>query len=78
MPRSLASTLALAALSLMSVAGFASPAHAHGGDHAHMSVAELVAHLSASLDHKSAMVAIGVAFALATVLALLTGKKRAR
>jgi hypothetical protein len=77
MPRSLATTLALAALSLV-IAGFDSPALAHGGDHAHMSVLELVTHLSASLDHKSAVVAVGGAFALAAALVLLIGKRRAR
>ena len=78
MPRSLVTTLALAALALVIVAGFDSLALAHSGDHAHMSVVELVTHLSASLDHKSGIVAIGGAFALAAALVLLTGKKRGR
>jgi hypothetical protein len=59
-------------------AGLVSPALAHGGDHAHMSVVELVTHLSASLDHKSAIAAIGGAFALAAALVLLIGNRRAR
>jgi hypothetical protein len=43
-----------------------------------MSVADLATHLSASWDHRSTVVAIGGAFALAAALVLLTGKKRAR
>ena len=77
MIRLLAKIMALAALLLVTV-GSGSIVLAHGGDHADMSVVELVTHLSASWDHRSAIVAIGGAFALAAVLVLLTGKKRAR
>ena len=77
MIRLLVKTLALAAL-LVVIAGPVSIAFAHTGDHAHMSIVELVTHLSTSFDHKSAIVAFGGAFALAAALVLLTGKKRAR
>jgi hypothetical protein len=77
MIRLLTKTLALAALLVVTV-GSGSIAFAHSGDHAHMSIAELVTHLSTSFDHKTTIVAIGGAFALATVLVLLTGTKRAR
>ena len=78
MLRSLAVTFVLTALVLVTAAGFGSVAFAHGGDHSHMSVADLATHLSASWDHRSTIVAIGGAFALAAALVLLTGKKRAR
>ena len=77
MIRLLVKTMALAALLVVTV-GSGSIAFAHGGDHAHMSIAELVTHLSPSFDHKSAIAAIGGAFALAAALVLLTGKKPAR
>ena len=77
MLRSLAVTFVLTALVLVTAAGFGSVAFAHGGDHSHMSVVELVTHLSSNWDHRSTIVAIGGAFALAA-LVLLTGKKRAR
>jgi hypothetical protein len=77
MTRLLVKSMSLAALLVVTV-GSGSIAFAHGGDHAHMSIAELVTHLSTSFDHKSAIVAVGGAFAFAAALVLLTGKKRAR
>ena len=78
MLRSLAVTFVLTALTLVTATDIGSVAFAHGGDHSHMSVVELATHLSASWYHKSTIVAIGLAFALAAVSALLIGKKRAR
>ena len=78
MLRSLAVTFVLTALVLVMATGFGSVAFAHGGDHSLMSVVELATHLSDSWDHRSTIVAIGGAFALAAALVLLTGKKRAR
>ncbi len=78
MLRSLAVTFVLTALVLVTATGFGSVAFAHGGDHSHMSVVELVTHLSSNWGHRSTIVAIGGAFALGAALVLLTGKKRAR
>jgi hypothetical protein len=78
MLRSLAVTFVLTALTLVTATDIGSVAFAHGGDHSHMSVVELASHLSANWDHRSTIVAIGGAFALAAALVLLTGKKRAR
>ena len=68
----------LTSLALLATAGFSSAALAHAGDHSHMSVTELLTHLSASLDHKSTIVAIGAVLAVIAVAAVVMGKKRPR
>jgi hypothetical protein len=53
------------------LAGQGTAAHAHAGDHAHMTFAGLANHLLASLDHTSAIMAVVLAMALAGASALL-------
>jgi hypothetical protein len=71
-------SFALVSLAAAATAGFAPAAFAHVGDHSHMSVTELVTHLSASLDHRSAIVAIGAVFAVIAVAVVVMRRKRAR
>ena len=62
----------------VATAGFSSVAFAHGGDHSHMGFVELVTHLSASLDHKSTIIAVGAVFAVIAIAAVVRGRTRAR
>jgi hydrogenase/urease accessory protein HupE len=73
--RRIARALPFAAMMAVAMIGFSPSALAHVGDHSHLGWADLTDHLFASLDHRLAIMAVGLVLAVVGASVLRTRRK---